>query len=173
MAGAATIRDMATRLLGVALAVSIAGPALAASLDKASDGQFTGIALITDDLNWYDTMRRPQTPSFEERDRFVVGEKGALAIVFSNAEPRDGVVRIVCDVTAFDPDGSRLIVDSGPCYEGPFAGPNLLHPALLDLKFEIAPGDPTGRAGFQITLRDAHSGRSIDLEVDFTQGGSE
>jgi len=138
--------------------------------DKQSDGDFTGIAMITDDLEWYDLFQRPETPEIKGQDRFEAGQRGSLVIIFSNAEARDGVARIMCDITAFDPEGSRLVVDSQPCYEGPYNGPNILHPALLDLQFEIGPSDPAGQAGFRITLRDAHSGRAVELEVAFTQG---
>ena len=142
------------------------------SSDKASDGQFTGIALITDDPNWHQQFQRPETPEISSVDHLAAGERGTLAIIFSNAEPRDGVAKIVCDVTVFDPSGSRLIVDSGPCYEGPYAGPNILHPTLLDLSFGIGEDEPEGEAGFEITLRDVHSGRVVDLIVGFTQGGT-
>ena len=164
-----------TRIV-VALSLALlllSGTALAqSSNDKASDGEFTGIALITDDPNWYQMFQRPETPQIRGVDRLAGGERGTLAIIFSNAEPRGGVVSIVCDVTAFDPAGSRLIVDSGPCYEGPYAGPNILHPALLDLSFGVGQDEPEGKAGFKITLRDAHSGREVELEVGFTQGGA-
>lgn len=141
--------------------------------DKQSDGIFTGIALITDDPSWHALFQRPETPHVRGQDHFEPGQRGVLAILFSNAEPRQGVVRVICDVTAFDPRGSQLVVDSGPCYEGPFLGPNILHPALLDLQFEIGRDDPEGRGGFEITLRDAHSDREVDLEVSFTQGAGE
>jgi hypothetical protein len=152
---------------------ALTGGAMAqSSSDKASDGQFTGIALITDDPEWHQLFQRPETPEISGVDRLAAGEKGTLAIIFSNAEPRDGVVKIVCDVTAFDPSGSQLIVDSGPCYEGPYAGPNILHPTLLNLSFGIGEDEPEGKAGFEVTLRDAHSGREVDLVVGFTQGGA-
>ena len=150
-----------------------AGAAMAQSPDghdKQSDGQFTGIAMITDDLEWYDLFQRPEPPQINGPDRLEAGERGALVIIFSNAEPRDGMAKITCDITAFDPTGSRLVAEDETCYEGPFRGPNILHPALLDLQFEIGPADPEGRAGFEITLRDAHSGREVQLKVAFTQG---
>jgi len=141
--------------------------------DKQSNGTFTGIALITGDLSWYELFRRRETPHIRGQDHFKPGERGALAIIFSNPKPHEGVVRVICDVTAFDPQGSQLVVDSGPCYEGPYLGPNILHPALLDLQFEIGANDPSGRAGFEIALRDGHSGRQVDLAVSFTQGAGE
>ena len=140
------------------------------SSDKQSDGQFTGIAMVTDDLDWYDLFQRPEPPEISGPDRFEAGERGALVIIFSNAEARDGVAKVMCDITAFDPTGSHLVAESETCYEGPYAGPNILHPALLDLQFEIGPSDPPGQAGFEITLRDAHSGREVALKVAFTQG---
>jgi hypothetical protein len=154
-------------------AICLAGPAAAEGTDKDSDGAFTGIALITDDPRWYDLFAQPETPNISGKDEFAAGDRGALALVFSNAEARDGVVRVTCDVTAFDPSGSELIVNDGPCYEGPYNGDNILHPALLDLQFEIGPDDPTGRAGFEVTLRDAYSGRTVDLRVEFSQRGGE
>jgi hypothetical protein len=139
-------------------------------MDKASDGQFTGLLLVTDNLDWYDMFQRPEPPSFEAKDHFVPGEKGALAIIFSNAKPRDGVVRVMCDISTYNPDGRKQVADDQLCYEGPFYGPNILHPALLDLKFEMAEDEPAGEAGFSVTLRDANSGRSVDLDISFTQG---
>jgi len=141
--------------------------------DKQSDGRFTGIAFITDDPRWYELLRRPELPKFELKDSFGPGESGAVAIMFSNAEPRQGQARIECDVTAFDPTGSSLVVDSGVCYEGPYHGDNILHAALLDLQFEMGPDEPSGRSGFEITLRDAHAGRSVKLNIAFTQGSGE
>ena len=161
------------RLLIVATFALGAGAAHAQSPDghdKQSDDQFTGIAMITDNLDWYDLFQRPEPPEISGQDRFDAGERGSLVLIFSNAEPRDGVARIICDITAFDPEGSRLVVDSQPCYEGPYRGPNILHPALLDLRFEIGPSDPAGLAGFRILMRDARSGRRVGLEVAFTQG---
>lgn len=142
------------------------------SADKQSDGRFTGLAFITDDIVWYEQFQRPEVPEISVRDRFTAGEQGALAIIFSNAEPRNGVVRVTCSITSYDPEGSRLLVDAGLCYEGPFAGPNILHPSLLELKFEVGPEDLPGRSGFQITLRDAHSGRKVNLEVSFMYEGA-
>lgn len=139
-------------------------------MDKASDGAFTGLLLVTDNLDWYDMFQRPEPPSFEAKEHFVPGEKGALAIIFSNAEPSDGVVRVMCDISTYNPDGRQQVVDNQLCYEGPFYGPNILHPALLDLKFEMADDEPAGEAGFSVTLRDTNSGRSVDLDIAFTQG---
>jgi len=154
-------------LIGSAAGAQSSGPVTS---DKGSDGTFTAIALITDDLAWHEKFRQPQTPQIDGRGHFAPGQRGALALIFSNAEPRQGKVKIACDVTAFDPAGSRVLVKAGPCYDGPFAGPNLLHPTGLDLHFTIAPDDPQGLAGFRVTLRDLHSGRAVDLEVSFTQG---
>lgn len=152
-----------------AFATALATPSAAEGTDKDSDGAFTGIALITDDPRWYDLFAQPETPNISGKDEFAPGDRGALALVFSNAEAKDGAVRVTCDVTAIDPSGSKLIVDDGPCYEGPYNGDNILHPVLLDLQFEIGPDDPAGRAGFEITLTDVHSGREVQLAVDFTQ----
>jgi hypothetical protein len=162
-------------LFVLALLAMLGGSAVAesgnaGSADKQSDGAFTGLAMLTDDPEWYTQFQRPETPQINGRDHFDAGELGVLAILFSNAEPRDGVVKVMCDITSFDPDGSQLVVDSGPCYEGPYNGPNILHPALLTLNFRIGPDEPAGRAGFEITLRDAYSGRAVDLAVAFTQG---
>lgn len=139
-------------------------------MDKASDGQFTGLLLVTDNLAWYDMFQRPEPPSFDAKQHFVPGEKGSLAIIFSNAEPRNGTVRVMCDISTRNPEGSRQVAADQVCYEGPFYGPNILHPALLELKFEMGDEEPAGEAGFSVTLRDAHSGRSVDLDVSFTQG---
>jgi hypothetical protein len=151
----------------------VAGAAAAQSPDghdKQSDGQFTGIVMVTDDLNWYDRFQRPEPPEISGRDRFEAGERGSLVIIFSNAEARGGTAKVTCDITAFDPEGEHLVAEDALCYEGRYAGANILHPALLDLRFEIGPSDPEGKAGFRVTLRDAHSGREVDLEVAFTQG---
>ncbi len=161
------------RFLAVVVAAILAAAAPAAaqtsSSDKDSSGQFTGIALITDDPNWRELFKRPETPQISGASRFKPGQRGVLAIMFSNAEPRQGRVRVICDVTAFDPKGSHSVVRSAPCYEGPFAGPNILHPVALDLQFEIGADDPAGRAGFEVTLRDAHSRREVELHVTFIQ----
>lgn len=152
-------------------AVASAQP-VGGGIDKASDGPFTGLLLVTDNLDWYDMFQRPEPPSFEAKQHFVPGEKGSLAIIFSNAEPRDGIVRVMCDISTRNPEGSRQVGADQVCYEGPFYGPNILHPALLELKFEMGDEEPAGEAGFSVTLRDAHSGRSVDLDVSFTQGSA-
>lgn len=141
-------------------------------MDKASDGQFTGLLLVTDNLDWYDMFQRTEPPAFEAKENFAPGEKGSLAIIFSNAEPRDGFVRVLCDITAHDPDGSRQVADDQVCYEGPFYGPNILHPALLDLRFEIGDDEPSGKSGFSVRLQDVYSNRAVDLDVDFMQGAA-
>ncbi|SFZ84745.1 hypothetical protein SAMN02983003_2190 [Devosia enhydra] len=164
------------RLLLCLLLVVLALPALAQSAepvgaDKASDGQFTGIAMVTDHLDWYAMFARPQTPRVSGQSHFPPGRQGALALMFSNAEPRNGVVTITCGIEAFDPDGSRQ-VHSGPCYEGPYRGPNIIHPTLLDLQFKIGPNERAGLAGFRITMRDAHARKTVGLAVSFIQGAA-
>ena len=166
----AVVRGGLVALALVALLGSTMGAAAQSSTDKQSDGQFTGIALITSNLRWYELFERPEPPRITGVDHLKAGEHGALAIIFSNAEPRNETVRVECDVTAFDPGGSSPVVKSGVCYEGPYHGDNVLHPALLDLQFAMGANDPPGRAGFKITLRDAYSSRKVKLNVVFTQG---
>lgn len=139
-------------------------------IDKASDGDFTGILLVTDDIDWYAMFQRPEPPQFVSKPHFGPGERGALAIIFSNAEAVQGGVEVMCDITAHDPEGSRPVAVDRPCYEGPFFGPNILHPALVDLQFAIGDDEPAGQAGFTVILRDAHSSRQVTLDVSFTQG---
>ena len=158
-------------ILGVG--VSLGQSANGSSADKRSDGRFTGIAMITDDLKWYRLFSRPETPRISGADHLPAGAEGVLALVFSNAEPRDGTVKVICDVASFDPDGSQVIVKSGLCYDGPYFGPNVLHPVQMDLTFGIASDEPEGKAGFKVKLRDAHSGRKVNLLVTFTQGGKQ
>ena len=165
---------------GLLAFASVAMPGIAAAQspggsesDKKSDGQFTGIALITDDPGWYESFQRPETPRITGRDHFGPGESGVLAVIFSNATPRQGMLKVTCAITAFDPKGSHALAVSQPCYEGPFAGPNILHPAQLDLRFKIGPDDPAGQAGFKITLHDAYSGREVHLAVSFAQGSGQ
>ena len=166
-------RGLRVAALTVIILGAAATQSLADSADKGSDGDFTGIALITDDAAWHRQFQQAQTPQISGQDHFGPGDRGTLALIFSNAEPRQGIVRIACDVTAYDPGGERMIVASGPCYEGPYAGPNILHPTLLDLTFTIGADDPPGEAGFKITLHDENSGRSVNLDVSFTQGAGE
>lgn len=156
--------------LGLALAALLAtsSPTLGQSAsDKDSDGPFTGLAIITDDLKWYKLFESPKTPVLSVKDVFGPNERGALALIFSNAQPRNGVVKVECDVTAFDPRGKKPIVDDGACYDGPFYGENILVPALLDLQFETSKEDPPGRAGFTVTMHDVHSGRKVKLTVAY------
>jgi hypothetical protein len=161
-----------SRVLGLAVVALLASTAgvLAQGADKQSDGRFTGYAAITDDLKWYDRFQRPETPAIHGQDLFKPGDRGSLVILFSNAEPRQGAVKVECDIVSFDPKGSSKVVDAGTCYEGPYHGDNIFHPALLDLQFEIGENDPAGAAGFNVTLRDVNSGRSVDLSVAFKQG---
>lgn len=138
--------------------------------DKQSDGRFTGLAFITEDVRWYEQFSQPEMPVIDGKNRFQPGERGALALIFSNAEPRNGEVRIECEILAIQPDGKRTSVgDPKACYRGPYFGDNILHPTLVDLQFEVAEGDPSGQAGFQITMRDAHSGRKLTLNVAYQQ----
>ena len=148
-------------------------PALAQEdrgLDKASDGQFTGLLVVTDDLDWYDMFARPEVPQFSGKSHFMPGDWGSLAIIFSNAEAIDGQAEIRCDIEAFDPTGTKQVARDDVCYAGPYRGPNILHPTLVDLRFGITADDPPGPAGFKVTLRDANSDRELALEVGFTQG---
>lgn len=160
--------------LAVLLALGGAGAAFSQAadtgMDKQSDGRFTGIAVVTDNIDWYDMFQRPEPPQFDGKSHYGPGEQGSLAIIFSNPEPRDGVVRVLCDITARDPAGARQVAADAVCYEGPYLGPNILHPALLDLRFETGDDEPAGQAGFSVELRDAHSGRAVTLDVSFTQG---
>lgn len=163
-------RRLATLLSALLL---LCNPSLAQEdrgLDKASDGRFTGLVVVTDDLDWYDMFARPEVPQFSGRSHFVPGDWGSLAIIFSNAEAIDGQVEIRCDIEAFDPSGSKQVATDHVCYAGPYRGPNILHPTLVDLRFSITVDDPPGPAGFKVTLRDAISDREVALEVGFTQG---
>ncbi len=165
-------RPMRAALGGLVLALLVSGAALAQSpggTDKQSDGRFTAIAIVTDNLAWHDLFRRPEPPQISGKSRFGPGDPGAVAIVFSNATPREGNVRVECDVTAFDPAGSSVVVDSGVCYEGQYYGDDVLHPVPLDLQFAVGPNDLSGRAGFEVTLRDVYASRSVELNVDFMQ----
>jgi hypothetical protein len=138
--------------------------------DKQSDGKFTGLAFITEDVRWYEQFSQPEMPAIDGKNRFLTGERGALALIFSNAEPKDGEVRIECEIVAIEPNGQRTAVgDPQACYRGPYFGDNILHPTLVDLQFEVAEGDPSGQAGFQITMRDVYSGRQLELNVAYQQ----
>ena len=78
-------------------------------------------------------------------------------------------MKIECDITALDPKGSSVVARSATCYEGQYGGDNVLHPALLDLQFEVTENDKAGRAGFEIVLRDAYSTRSVVLHIYYEQ----
>ncbi|MEQ1900029.1 MAG: hypothetical protein ABL866_04790 [Devosia sp.] len=156
--------------LALALALAVSTGALAQSgSDKDSDGKFTAIAIVTGDLNWFKLFESPKTPVIKGKDVFGPGEQGTVALIFSNAKPNGGTVRVECDISAFDPKGSSVVADDAVCYEGPFYGENVLTPALLDLRFKIGKNDPDGRAGFKITLHDVNSGRRVTLNVAFEQ----
>jgi hypothetical protein len=159
-------------LLGLVLVAMLAVAPTAASdtsVNKQNDGKFTGIAMVTSDLKWFKLFESPKTPEIKGKDSFRPGEWGAIAVIFANAEPRKGVVKVECDITAFDPKGSTVILKGGKCYEGPYYGDFVLTPVLIDLHFEIKADDAPGRAGFKITLRDVYSKRSVKLTVDFQQ----
>ena len=169
-------------MLGLIRAIALAGllalgsahTALAQApdtgMDKQSDGRFTGIAVVTDNVDWYEMFQRPEPPQFDGKGHYGPGDRGSLAIIFSNPEPRNGVVRVLCDIVARDPAETRRVASEAVCYEGPYLGPNILHPALLDLRFEMGADEPAGQAGFSVTLNDAYSGRAVTLDVSFTQG---
>ncbi len=164
------MRAMAALFLVLASLMGASAALAQDGADQKHDGKFTGIAIITDDLKWFDLFSKPETPRIHGKRAFAPGERGALALAFSNAEPQQGIVRIECDITAFDPDGSSEVAKAAPCYEGPYYGDNILTPALLDLQFEIGEDDTEGRTGFRIAARDVHSGRSVKLSVAFTRG---
>jgi hypothetical protein len=141
--------------------------------DKASDGVFTGLALVTKTLDWYDQFKKPETPHIEGKSRFASGETGAIATLFSNAQVKNDRVLIECEIKSFGPDGSTHSQPSGVCYDGPAQPPNTLYASLLDLRFKIGDDDPVGLAGFEILMRDLNSGRSVKLKVSFLQGSAQ
>ena len=166
------------RLVGALLFLTVFGGQVFAQPpdghDKQSDGRFTGIAMITDDVSWYDLFARPEAPQISGRDVFTPGVRGSLVLIFSNAEARDGNAQVECDITAFYPEGKRVVVvEGGVCYQGPYRGDGILHPALIDLQFEVEAGDPAGRSGFEITMRDDNSNREVELTVAYTQEQAE
>lgn len=162
---------------GLCIALTMLGALAAGSAsavepsDKDSDGDFTGLALITDDLKWYEAFNRPETPNLNRRDSLLAGEQGTLALIFASAEAKDGKHSIVCDIVAFDPRGRRTLVEGRSCYEGPARRPYILVPTLLAIDFRITDEDPVGEAGFEITMKDMYSGREVQLTVSFMQGG--
>ena len=86
------MRALATALLLVAaLTASVSAQDAA---DQKHDGKFTGIAIITKDLKWYDLFNKPDPPQISGEDTFRPGERGALVLIFSNPEPRQGFVKI-------------------------------------------------------------------------------
>lgn len=138
--------------------------------DKKSDGQFTGIALVTNDPVWYKQFNRPEPPSLAQISHLLPGERGVIATLFSNPTVQNGRVKIECTITAQDADGSSKSFPTGVCYEGPARPPNVLYPSLLDLQFEITENDVYGLAGFDIQMQDAYSDREVLLSVTFMQG---
>lgn len=166
------IRSFGAFLIWAVLALG-AGASEPQIHDRASNGDFTGIALVTDDLNWFEQFSRPETPQIHGQDRFVPGETGAIAVVFSNAAAKGGQVLVQCALSFTDVDGSTRDLPPGTCYEGPAYPPDVLYPSLLDLRFTISEEDPAGLVGFTIGLTDVNSGRSVELEVSFYQGAAE
>lgn len=165
-------RAVWVRAVLAVIASLVCASALAAeprSTDKASSGAFTGIALVTDDPNWFELFRRPETPEISGKDSFRPGERGVIAVLFSNAEPENGRVAVSCEITAYEPDGTSSRYAPGPCYDGPALPDNVLYPTALDLQFTVGPNDQNGLAGFRIVLRDLNGGQSVALDVSFMQ----
>lgn len=140
--------------------------------DKRSDGEFTGIAMLTDDVRWYEQFSRPEVPNISGISHVGPGQRAAIALLFSNAKARNGIVKVLCTITATEPNGDETSFPTGTCYEGPARPANVLYPSLLDLQFSGGEDDETGVAKFDIALEDAHSKRKVVLTVSFTQGAS-
>lgn len=155
----------------VVVAFALFSPVLAQPVtqDKKSNGQFVGIALVTDNAQWYRLFERPEPPHINGKSSFKPGESGAIAVIFAGAENRNGRVTVECSVTAIGVDGKRKKFPAGICYDGPARPPGILYPSLLDLRFTIAAQDPRGISTFEIGLRDKVSGRGVTLKVSLMQ----
>lgn len=169
-------KRLADYLAAICLAIVCSFPAIAAepaepqARDKASDGAFTGLAFVTGDLKWFEQFQRPEAPTINGKNHFSPGESGAIATLFSNAKSTNGRVRVACEITAFDPDGTSRSFPPGMCYDGPAFPPNTLYPSLMDINFTITKEDTYGLAGFKILMRDLNADKSVQLQVSFIQG---
>jgi len=139
--------------------------------DKQSDGQFTGIALVTNDPVWYEQFNRPETPSLAQITSVAVGERGVIATLFSNPTLKNGNAKVECSLSVTQPDGTSQNLPSGICYEGPARPANVLYPSLMDIQFEVTATDPVGFVTFNINMKDAYSDKAVTLTVTFLQGG--
>lgn len=155
--------------LFVALAFAgSASTALAQTIVKADDGTFAVAAMITTDPTWRERFTENAWPRVDKAI-FAVGESGTLALVFANAEIRNGEASIVCDVTLYDDRVEKVIAEKTPCYQGPAGVPGMANPVMVDWTFTVLAGDALGKAGFRVTITDAHSGRAIPVDVSYAR----
>ncbi len=171
------LRMVARTLCAVMLLAFASAPGLAAepaetpiSYDKKSDGDFTGVVVVTDRLDWFETWKTSGQADLTARDRFAVGESGAVAIGFSGAEETGGRFRVACSAVVIDVTGEEKTLGSSLCYDGPSMAPDVLIPASLNLKFKISEKDVPGLVTLKIMLDDLHSGRKVAPVVYFFQG---
>lgn len=159
--GAAIVLTLA--LQAVAHAQTNLSPA-----SRASDGNFSAFALITEDKDWQKKWNTPTShiPKFGTTDGLSSGEKGTLLILFSGVKPRDGRLQALCSIDIRKPDGSQQKTPEHVCYDELALGQekNVL---LANSRVEIVvePTDAAGIYQFAVQVGDAFSPQKVKLEV--------
>jgi hypothetical protein len=156
---------------------ALAGGAAAAPIQKASASGFTVIAVITTDLRWLEKWSKPGAPNFQEVGTLKVGDKATLALLFSDAQLRNGRALLQCDVTIVDEsDGSVKKSPPHVCFDANAkAPPHTLIPTLLEINFTVAPADKPGLLRFQIGVTDQNRHVRVPVSVSVNvdpMGGS-
>ena len=161
------------RLAAFVLLPLLASPASAQTLmpradDRAMEGDFSVLALITADPDWERQWAGSTPPAFTTTDHLGPGKEGAILVFFSGATLVEGKARLTCDLTIHSPEG-RESHPPHTCYEGELPGDRFnIYLTWLDIDLGFDPKMPPTTVEFEIGVTDEHGSVRLPVTVGVT-----
>lgn len=163
----AMLKGAAACLLATTLAVGAVQADEPQAVSEASNGEFEGSLIVTGDLDWFDRLADRDGREISPKPQFMPGQSGALAISFANPDSIVSAVRVECDLTSRAADGSARTYPTMICYDGPVLPEGAVYPADLRVEFTVGDENVGALAGYDLSLHDTISGKSIELSVSY------
>lgn len=132
---------------------------------KSKDG--FGVELfLTDNVNFYDDWKRPETPRISIAKTAQIGTPIIPLVIYVNPKPDENkIINVTCDVTIIRPDGSvAQEIPSILCGTGVFEAPQYnLQLSQTEIRWSVDEGDPVGTWTFNVIVKDNNRGIKIPL----------
>jgi len=134
--------------------------------NRKTKDDFGAELLITDNINFYEDWKKPETPNIAIAGRAQIGKTVIPLVIYVNPKLDEKKnIDVTCDFTIIRPDGSiAQEIPDVPCGSGEVNVPqyNLLL-SRSELRWSADKGDPTGKWKFNVTVKDNNRGIKIPL----------